>query len=240
MLQPDSADVAPMHGLLDLSEQTKADRFRMAADRDAYIAAHALLRTTLSSFIDTAPGDWRFQIDVSGKPELELSQAPPHLHFSLSHTRGLAACAVGWPHALGIDAEKWRSPAPIELATRYFAPSEARLLATQAPTQQTSTFYRLWTLKEAYLKAIGQGLAAPLDGFSFTLDPAAITIAGQRATSTAWQFVEFQPGPTHSLALAVQTQLRMQVDGAAISVNECLGHHMEELRRRGTMRCNRI
>jgi phosphopantetheinyl transferase len=162
----------------------------------------------------------------SGKPALDPAQALPDLHFSLSHTRGLAACAVGRPHALGIDAEAWRAPAPIELAARYFAPAEARLVA--APAERPSTFYRLWTLKEAYLKATGHGLAAPLDSFALSLDPVAIAVATPDSAAP-WHFAEFRPGPAHSLALAVQSPRPIPVDAAAVSLRDCLGHPDTEL-----------
>jgi 4'-phosphopantetheinyl transferase len=222
MLEPGSAAVAA-RPLLDASERARADRFRWAADRDPYIAAHALLRATLSRMTGIGAADLRFRTAKSGKPALDPAQALPDLHFSLSHTRGLAACAVGRPHALGIDAEVWRTPAPIELAARYFAPSEARLVAEQTPAERPSTFYRLWTLKEAYLKATGEGLAAPLDGFAFSLDPVAITLAAPDC-ATAWQFVEFQPGPAHSLALAVRSPGPIAVDAANVSPRDCLDH----------------
>jgi 4'-phosphopantetheinyl transferase len=229
MLEPGSAAI-PARPLLDASERARADRFRWAADRDSYIAAHALLRATLSRMAGIDAADLRFRTTKSGKPALDPAQALPDLHFSLSHTRGLAACAVGRPHALGIDAEAWRAPAPIELAARYFAPSEARLVAERTPAERPSTFYRLWTLKEAFLKATGQGLAARLDSFAFSLDPVAIAVAAPES-APAWHFVEFRPGPAHSLALAAQSSGPISVDAAAVSVRECLGHPDAELRR---------
>jgi hypothetical protein len=125
MLEPSSAAIPTLWPLLDAHEQAQADRFRGAADREAYVAAHALLRATLTRVAGIAPADWRFQASESGKPTLDPAQAPPDLHFSLSHTRGLVACAVGWPYTLGVDAEAWRPAAPIELATSYFAPTDA-------------------------------------------------------------------------------------------------------------------
>jgi 4'-phosphopantetheinyl transferase len=213
--------VAPLRPLLDASENARADRFRVAADRDAYIAAHALLRTMLSRHVSIAPVEWRFRTTEGGKPVLDPAQAPPGLHFSLTHTRGLAACAVGRSHALGIDAEAWREPAPIELAKRYFAPAEARLVADLAPEQRPSAFYRLWTLKEAYLKATGEGLAAALDSFAFSLDPTRLVLAA-RGSTAAWQFAEFWPGPSFSLALAVRSPAPIPIDAAIVSPIDCI------------------
>jgi 4'-phosphopantetheinyl transferase len=228
VLEPGSAAIAALRPLLDASEQARANRFRFAADRAPYIAAHSLLRAMLSRMTGIPAADFRFRADKSGKPALDLAQALPDLHFSLSHTRGLAACAVGRPYALGIDAEAWRVPAPIELAARHFAPAEALLIAEQTPAEQPSTFYRLWTLKEAYLKATGQGLAAALDSFALSLDPVAIAVAAPDSTA-AWHFAEFRPGPAHSLALAVQSPGPVPVDAAAVSLRACLGHPDTEL-----------
>jgi uncharacterized damage-inducible protein DinB len=91
MLAPGSAAIASLWPMLDASEQARADRFHMATDRDAYIFAHALLRTTLSGMAGIAAKDLRFRTAKNGKPALDGSQSLPDLHFSLSHTRGLAA-----------------------------------------------------------------------------------------------------------------------------------------------------
>jgi 4'-phosphopantetheinyl transferase len=225
MLAPGSAAIAALWPMLDASEQARADRFHVAIDRDSYISAHALLRVTLSRMAGIASADLRFLTAKNGKPSLDPSQALPELQFSLTHTRGLAACAVGRSHALGIDAEAWSVPAPIDLAARYFAPTEALLVAKQEPAGRPSTFYRLWTLKEAYLKAIGHGLAVPLESFAFSLDPVTITNPPP-GSAAAWYFAEFQPGPAHSLALAVQSRGPVLIDAAAF-IPSHLGHRAE-------------
>ena len=112
--------------------------------------------------------------------------------------------------------------APIELAAHYFAPSEALLVAERTPSEQPSIFYRLWTLKEAYLKATGQGLAAPLDSFAFTLDPVAIAVAASDSTG-AWHFAELRPGPAHSLAVAVRSAKPIPIEAAPVTLAYCLG-----------------
>jgi hypothetical protein len=95
---------------------------------------------------------------------------------------------------------------------------------------QVSTFYRLWTLKEAYLKGTGQGLAAPLDGFAFRLDPLAISVGGQDPMAD-WQFAEFRPGPAHSLSLAVQSPGPIEIDDAPMTRRDCLDYAMHRAER---------
>lgn len=216
MLKPDSGIIASLRGLLDPAERTRADRFRYPADRDAYIAAHAVLRLTLSHTTGIEPADLRFLSSKNDKPVLDPAQTGGDLQFSLSHTRGLAACAIGQSHSFGIDAEAWTTPTPIGVAEHYFSPAEARLVARATGVRQQETFFRLWTLKEAYLKATGHGLAVPLDSFSFNLNPVAITLKEPRDAS-AWRFAEFRPGPTHAISLAVRSPEPISIDAALVS-----------------------
>jgi 4'-phosphopantetheinyl transferase len=215
----DNVVAMELRSLLDDDERKRADRFRFDADRNSYITAHALLRSMLSRQCGIAPPEWRFRIEPGGKPEIDPAHGQPSLRFSLSHTHCMAACAVGRTHDLGVDVEVCRTAVPVvDLARKYFAPAEANLIADLPPPQQRVMFYRIWTLKEAYLKATGTGIAAPLDGFSFALDPVSINfITAGADRPEAWQFAEFQPGPRHRLALAVHCPAAspVQIDLAA-------------------------
>ena len=212
--------------LLDAAEQARADRFRFAEDRDSYVAAHALLRTMLSRQAPVAAPDWRFVAAAGGKPMLEPSHGRPDLTFSLSHTRGIVACAVGAGCDLGVDVEHCDRSLPVlELAQRFFAPAEAGLIASLPPAQRDACFYRLWTLKEAYTKAIGLGIAATLGAFAFRLEPPPVSITFLAAGADrpdAWHFAEFQPAPWHRLALAVCGPAAdpQPIDAAATAANE--------------------
>jgi len=206
---PDDA-VARWLDVLNEEERARADRFRFAADRTTYIAAHALTRALLAAVGHLPAPAWRFIEGVNGKPEIDAALGRSRLRFSLSHTRGLVACAVGYDDDLGIDVESSdRIMDELGLAQRFFAAKEVTLLRAIAPEHRRDAFLRIWTLKEAYIKATGAGLACPLDGFAFALDP--ITIAFRtdiRDDPTKWHFTQWQPTTRYLAALAVRRASR--------------------------------
>lgn len=201
-----AADQWPhLHALLDEAEQARAARFHFERDRLTYIAAHALGRVLLSHRAGGAPQAWRFETGDHGKPEAMMPAGTPRLRLNLSHTRGLAAAALTERHDIGIDVE-WldRKAASMDLARRFFAPTECDQLAAVPAERAGATFLAFWTLKEAYVKAIGKGLAQPLDSFAFTLDPLAIRFDATLADDPAhWLFRQFRPTPGHLMALAL-------------------------------------
>ena len=91
----------------------------------------------------------------------------PALQFNLSHTRGFVACAISIANAVGIDVEAVSRNPDIEVADRFFSPREVAILRAMPPERQPETFLRFWTLKEALIKATGEGLSRALDSFSF-------------------------------------------------------------------------
>lgn len=153
---------------LSADERSRHDRFRQASDRRDFALAHALLRRSLSACGDRAPHEWTFTTAAHGKPALAHDVG---LAFNLAHTDGLVACCVGRDAALGIDVEKiGRRVDARTLAERFFSPVEVdEIERCPEPLRQTR-FIEIWTLKEAYVKAIGDGLAHPLDRFAFHFD----------------------------------------------------------------------
>lgn len=216
--QPD--DCSASVWLLDEDEQRKYRAFRFAADAQLYLAAHVLLRTTLSRYANVPPAEWRFVRGGHGRPEIAPESSPRHsLRFNLSHTPGLAACAVTDRVAVGVDVEQLDRPVQYQaLADRWFSRQEARQLRTLPFTQQRTRFLEYWTLKEAYIKACGGGLSIPLDGFSFARDATGrwrIEFASSRDGDPAdWQFACLRPTPEHCLAVAIHRpgQPDLQID----------------------------
>jgi len=171
-----------------------------------FVAAHLLLRRGLSAYENVPLQDWEFAADVHGKPVLSGRHREVPLHFNLAHTRGLVACAICRSADVGIDVESLDSAVePLDVATRYFSPSEIASLQQCDERTLAGRFIELWTLKEAYIKAVGTGFSHPLSSFGFHL----LGHSGLQfdchsvGEQSAYQFALFTPSPRHRMAVAV-------------------------------------
>jgi len=208
---PDAvASLASYRRLLTPDEHERMERFVFERDRQRFLLTRALVRTMLSSYAPVAPADWRFVNNAYGRPELaERPAGVPDLRFNLSHTDGLIACAVTVGREVGVDVEQVQRVVTYDVAGRFFAPREVADLRALPEPDQARAFFDYWTLKEAYIKARGYGLALPLSEFAFVLRPAdAPTIRFEPTLvddPASWQFVQAWPTPAHRLALAVRS-----------------------------------
>jgi 4'-phosphopantetheinyl transferase len=192
--------------LLDGAEHARMESFRFPSDRRAYLVAHTLLRRTLSDFGDVAPGEWRFVSSEHGRPELDRSHAS-RIRFNLSHTRRAVACAVALDRDIGIDVESPPAPKAVdELAAHAFSSTEQRDLASREGAARRRRFVEMWTLKEAYVKARGDGLRVPLDAFTIGLgEPTTIRFDECIEDDPhGWQFEQRWLSPDQCLAVAVR------------------------------------
>lgn len=195
--------------LLTEDERQRMARLVFDRDRRRFLLTRALVRTMLSRYAPVAPADWRFVANVHGRPEIvERPRGVPDLRFNISHTDGLIACAVTIGREVGIDVEHIGRRLTHDVAGRFFAPREVSDLQALPAEEQPRAFFDYWTLKEAYIKARGLGLALPLGDFAFTLaPPAAPVIAFEPSLEddpARWQFVQDWPTPNHRLGLAVR------------------------------------
>lgn len=201
--------LAAYDGLLSADERERVLRFRQSADRVRFVLGRAMARTMLSTFAALDPRTWRFRLGSHGRPELAMTGALSRLHFNLSHTSGLVACAVALDCEVGVDVEQIDRRVEHDVAARFFSPHEVADLRALPQDQQPRVFFDYWTLKEAYIKARGLGLAIPLGHFSYTLRPPdEPTIAFEPELAddpTAWQFAQAYPTPAHRLGLAVRS-----------------------------------
>ena len=175
-----------------------------------FVATRAFMRLCLARYTNQAPGSLQLAVAEEGKPYLANSS----LQFNLSHCANLVALAVG-NYRLGLDIEIERKRAFMDIAQRYFHPTETAYLGTANTDAQPALFFRFWTLKEALLKALGGGIATGLDKASFSFHHGAIQASlaselEQRATD--WQFSQHKLAEKTWLALASCQPVPLVID----------------------------
>ena len=202
------ADWRRLESILDQTERARTGRYRFAADRQAFIAAHGLGRLLLSARGEIPPDAWRFAAGSFGKPMIAGPSLESKYQFSLAHTRGRVAAAVYHGNrdtAIGLDVEAVsQQTVDLAIADTFFAPTEsAQLLAITDPDLRQERFIALWTLKEALIKATGLGLSQPLAGFAFDFDPIRVQFQDSQSLGGYWHFCQWRPDTNHVMALAV-------------------------------------
>lgn len=154
--------------LLSEEEHERWQAFRFERHRREYLATHALARTALSHSSSLSPEAWRFTLNAHGKPSVDPECG---LRFNLSNSPGLVVCLIGERMEVGVDVEpRTRAQSIAEVAAKMFSTKELAQLDALRAVQRPERCLRLWTLKEAYLKARGMGLALPMNGISFLFD----------------------------------------------------------------------
>lgn len=205
----DPVVVSAMEPELVLSA-TEAERWRRIvwpASRDLFAWAHISLRRVLSAYAPVDPAAWEFRLGELGRPEIVEGLQHQGLRFNLSHTEGMVAIVVNRWFDAGVDVERVGRVADIDSVARTsFSSAERSLLDTVPRTAKHELFAKLWTLKEAHLKARGLGGNVSLADFSF--DPyrrngVDFTCAeGTNVDPLDWSFAVRSVADGHVLAVA--------------------------------------
>lgn len=204
------------HSLLALvsaERRQQAARFVHQADAYRSVLGEALARVTLGKWTGARPGELVFIRNTYGKPSL-ISH--PELPFNVSHSGDWVAVISGGHAPLGVDVEKV-SPIDMKIAERFFSPLESRMLAAEPTEQQLETFYRLWTLKESYIKAIGMGLSMPLDSFSMRRGMDGLWYCPEAPT---YQFFSQRLDEGHMLAATGSAAMELPTQPDVITIEE--------------------
>jgi len=160
--------------LLNAAERDRAARFHTRLLADRFIVAHARLRQLLSEVVDVPPPAIEFSYGPHGKPHLAGAAASTDMRFNLSHSDSVGL--VGWAHGrdIGVDIERWRGMRDeAAIVLRYFSAAEVEAYNALPAARRSEAFFNGWTRKEAYVKAVGRGIALALDSFDVTLGDAA-------------------------------------------------------------------
>ena len=183
-------DVAPLLSVLDQGEQARLARFHHARHRIQFAAAHGLTRLVLGEVLSAPPAALAFVEGTNGKPSARRDGQPVPVSFNLSHADGMVGVAVvaGPDVPVGFDLERFDRTIELDLADRYFRSEEVRWLASLEPDERPRGFLRLWTLKEALIKATGEGLSRELDSFWFEVFPPRLHFAPSDGSEGQWRF----------------------------------------------------
>jgi 4'-phosphopantetheinyl transferase len=200
-LPPES--VAALAELLAPEETVRAQRFYFERDRRRFSVARGTLRSLLALYRGLDARAIRFAYGPQGKPALAEAGSPP-VCFNLAHSHELALVALTRGLEVGTDVEHIRPRESAEgIVERYFAERERSALSQVPPHEQQMAFYRCWTRKEAYMKALGTGLNLPLDSFDVSVTPEPLLLSAG-GDVRQWSMIEVIPGPDYVGCVAVE------------------------------------
>ncbi len=212
LLDPEAVcdDLPARLSVLSAEERARMASFRFESDRNAYAAAHLLLRGALTWCAPgVPPAKWQLTNSRLDRPEIVAPNVCPGLRFNISHTRSLVACLVTREIDCGVDVEVQRQVEDMEgLAARVLSPAEISDLMALPTNLRATRFFRYWTLKEAYVKARGLGLSLPLDAVSFDLGEESIAITidpSLKDDGRDWRFEQWAPTEQHVVAVAIRS-----------------------------------
>ncbi|MDQ6774342.1 MAG: 4'-phosphopantetheinyl transferase superfamily protein [Candidatus Dormibacteraeota bacterium] len=211
-LDPTPDVLARLEASLTEDERARATRFRFPRDRARFAAGRGWLRELLAGYLDLAPEEIRIVAGTYGKPR--LGAGPVWLRFNASHSDGLAVFAVARNREVGVDVERIRPDFPIdEVAHHFYSAREQADLAALSEADRLRAAFAVWTRKEAYLKAVGTGLALSLDAFDVTVrpgDPVRLHgHGGGAAQARRWSLHTVDLGPDYAAAVSVEGRPRM-------------------------------
>jgi 4'-phosphopantetheinyl transferase len=203
-LDIDSAIRQRLVALLSNQERERASRYFFARDRNRFTVARAILRQLLGRYLGERPQDVVLETLSYGKPILASTARVPNLHFNVSHSHEFALFAFCLEHEVGIDIEKIRPQVAFEgIDSHYFSTKERAELETLSRDLRPEGLFLCWTRKEAYVKARGEGLKIPLEGFSVSLTPGQPVVL-RSSDEQRWSVYSLVPTPGFAAALVAE------------------------------------
>jgi 4'-phosphopantetheinyl transferase len=208
-----SLQQSPEH-LVDLvrclsdDELSRVASFYFERDRRCFIVARSILRAILGRYLNCAPHELQFRYGHHGKPYLDKKDNPHSLRFNVSHSHEFALYALTCDREIGVDLEYVQPLQDIEqIAANYFSKNEYDRLMALPDNRKTERFFTYWTCKEAYIKALGDGLSRPLDQFEIEIKTGRqynLIVYDQPEETKRWTILRLKPAAGYLAALAVE------------------------------------
>jgi 4'-phosphopantetheinyl transferase len=192
--------------VLDDHERDRAARLAVVREKQRFVTSHARTRMVLGRFLNAPPESIRFTFGPHGKPR--MVEPPIDVRFNLTHSEDTALLAVGVGREVGIDLEHERPIEMLELSRRVLTQVERTMIAALPQHERRRAFFRCWARKESFAKALGRGLAFPLDrvhvGFRRRSLPFLVTGAGEKVEVPGWTIVSLRARRGSAAALTVE------------------------------------
>lgn len=193
--------------LLTNDERIKAERFHFEKHRRRHIVGRAALRTLLGQYLDRSPQLIEFSYNSHGKPRLARSDSG--IRFNLSHTEEIMLVAFALDSEVGIDIESlMRDVDCMDVGQRWFSGLEGQALRALPEDARRDAFFRIWSRKEAYIKARGDGISHPLHRFSVSMDkhePRLIEHQDDTSEKSRWRFIDIDVGEKYQATVVVKS-----------------------------------
>ncbi len=217
-LDPPNSVIAQMEQTLSADEWERLRRFHFSDDSRRYAVRRGILRHLLAGYLQIPPTEIVFAYNTQRKPALAPSLAAANLRFNLSDSGETAVYSFAVGQEIGVDIEAHRDyPDALQLAERFFSRDEAEWLRSQPVEQRSSAFLRCWTCKEAVVKALGDGLMAPLQEFTVAHWQMPPRLLWPAVPHTNWSIHLLRPPDGYNAALAAASSIT--------SIHEQLLHH---------------
>lgn len=192
--------VRALAGWLSAEERRRADRYHFDRDRRRFIVARARLRQLLARRLMTRPEAVELVYRGNGKPALAQRCGLADWRFNVSHSDEIAVYAFSLGREVGIDVEAIREVRDADaIVSQFFSGREREAYMALDPDEKTLGFLNCWTRKEALLKALGDGLCQPLDGFDVSLAPGKpariLRVENTPGGDARWCLDSFSPSP---------------------------------------------
>ena len=212
MLNPYDNNLEQYFDLLSESEKFNINKIKIDEVRTRSISSKFITKFILSGYIGVDIQNITFSYNEFGKPEILHSLNPLNLQFNVSHSGDLGIMVVTIGNSVGIDIEKITDLENMdEIINLCFSDQEINFMTGLDKPFKTEIFYKIWTGKEAFVKALGTGLSFPLKNISFRLNDNRTLIIDeiflQRDPYNNWQVYNFNPGDKYTSTLVVNNNL---------------------------------
>lgn len=208
-LDPAPVERDRLASLLSSDERSRANAFYFERDRRRFTVGRGALREILGGYAGDRPERLRFRYGERGKPELAEPADGEPLCFNLSHSHGLAVCAVTRRREIGVDVERIRPNLRVDqIVERFFSAREKAAFRLLPPERKREAFFKCWTRKEAYQKSRGEGFFRSPAGFDVTVEPdeppRLLHVEGLPGEASRWSFRELAISPDYAGAVIVE------------------------------------